>query len=139
MLILKDEVQGLHIVRYLSCAELPVEVRNAMRQAEMLSIEQGYDWYLNLINTVYPGDSGIRIFVLSVDKQIFAVLPVRVVRESGSVVVVALANYYTSLYQPYIAEHATVEVMAALFRAILVDCPNSYKFTFAPLNTQCLG
>lgn len=139
MLILKDETRGFHIERFLCFAELPVDVRNAFRQAETHSIEQGYDWYLNLINTVYPGDSGIRVFVLSVDNQICVVLPVRIVQESGTVVVEALANYYTSLYQPYIAEQATVEDIAVLFRAVLVDCPHAYKFTFAPLNTQCLG
>jgi len=139
VLNLNDENQRLRVNRYLSCTELPQEVCDAMRKAETCSIEQGHDWYLNLVDTVFRGDAGIRIFVLSLPNEILAVFPIRIVPESGRVFVEALANYYTSLYQPYISERATTDRLAVLLRAILNDCPNAYKLTFAPLNTQCVG
>lgn len=139
VLILNEENQVLRVERYVNCAELPQDVRDAMQKAETQSIEQGHDWYLNLVNTVFPDDAGIRIFVLSVPNKILAVLPIRIVPESGRIIVEALANYYTSLYQPYISERATADHLALLLRAILNDCPNAYKLTLAPLNTQCIG
>jgi hypothetical protein len=139
VLILNDENQALQVERYVNCAELPQDVRDAMQKAETHSIEQGHDWYLNLVNTVFHGDAGIRIFVLSVPNEILAVLPIRIVPVQGRETIEALANYYTSLYQPYISERATSARLAVLLRAILNDCPNAYKLTLAPLNTQCVG
>lgn len=137
--MLSNENQSLQVIRYVNCADLPQPVCEAMQKAEAYSIEQGQDWYLNLVNTVFRGDEGIRIFVLSLSNEILAVLPIRIVPESGRLILEALANYYTSLYQPYISERATSAHLAILLRAILDDCPNTYKLNLAPLSTQFAG
>lgn len=131
--------QQLQVESYLNCIELPQDVLDAMQEAETRSIEQGHDWFLNLVDSVFHGDDGIRIFVLRLPNEILAVLPIRIVPDAGRKVIEALANYYTSLYQPYISDTATVECLAVLLRAIISDCPDAYKLTLAPLNAQSVG
>ena len=84
----------------------PNGVQRALSRAEQANIEQGESWLKNLASTVFPGDQGVRIYALYDQENLLALLPVRVTGNDQGRQIEALGNFYTSLYQPFLAETA---------------------------------
>lgn len=86
---------------------LPADVQAFLNEAEKRNLGQGLSWYRNLVAAVYPHDQGLRFYVLRHGGQVRAVVPLRTERHRLGWRATALANYYTSLYEPALAPGVT--------------------------------
>lgn len=139
MAILAQGLKSTTIDVYHDFSELPSDARAAMGVAERLCIQQGFDWYSNLTNTVYQEDTGIRIVVHRDNDGVLAVLPLHISIKKNSASLESLANFYTSLYQPYFSDRMTVEKLISLFHCIISAYPELYRLRLAPLNVDYAG
>ena len=113
-------------------AALAPEVRSFMLAAERGDVEAGPDWYENLIATVFPGDPGIRFYALRDGARVLALLPLRAT--GGRLH--ALANFYTTLYQPLLADGVTPAQLVPLLAAVVAEFPRAATLTLAPMDPQ---
>ena len=124
----------LSVVVYSNFSELPEAVIHAIFQAEVYNVEQGIDWYSNLIETVFSNDQGIRIYALYRGEAVIAMLPVRVRLDEFGKTIEALGNFYTSLYQPYVSNHLSADSMAFMLREIMLLEQSVKYFKFSPMD-----
>ena len=110
---------------------LPEGALLALNRAETYDIEQGRDWLGNLITTVFPDDQGVAFYALFGGDELLALLPVR---HADRGEVLALGNFYTSLYQPYLASGLTVESLARLLEFIKVADGTASAMRYAPMD-----
>lgn len=82
---------------------LPVDVAALFEQAELQDPQFGLAWYRNLATTVFGSHAGLCVHVLRRDGQAIAALPVFASKAGLGHKVVALGNYYTSLFSPALA------------------------------------
>ncbi|WP_153110269.1 GNAT family N-acetyltransferase [Propionivibrio limicola] len=86
------------------------------------SIETSLDWFDLLQKNVFPADAGVRYYLAIRNGEVKALLPVKHAQNGFIASVDALANYYTSLYTPLVAQtidaasnqsiHALIEAAA---------------------------
>ena len=126
--------KALTVAVYAHTSELPEDVQRCLSKAEKRNASFGLAWYRNLVDTVYPDDPGIRIYVLRKEKDVLAVLPLRAERVRGRWQLSALANFYTSLYEPYLATGLKSDELAPLLGAIQRDLPGIASLTMAPMD-----
>ena len=112
---------------------LPESALLALDRAEVYDIEQGKDWLGNLIETVFPEDQGIAFYALFEGDELLALLPVR---HADHGEVLSLGNFYTSLYQPYLASGLKVESLARLLEFIRVSNGTVSAMRFAPMDVD---
>jgi CelD/BcsL family acetyltransferase involved in cellulose biosynthesis len=101
----------------------PREFDDALRalfaQAERVDVEFGAHWYANLVDNVFPApDEAVFYVACSAAGEPRAVLPLRRERSPWGLRLHSLGNYYTSRWQPLLAEGAGVPELAQLLRAI---------------------
>lgn len=118
---------------YRKFALLPEDVLSALDRAETHDIEQGRDWLGNLITTVFPDDQGVAFYALFEGDELLALLPVR---HADRGEVLSLGNFYTSLYQPYLASGLTVESLARLLVFIKDADGNVSVMRYAPMDVD---
>ena len=118
---------------YRKFALLPEDVLLALDRAEAYDIEQGRDWLGNLITTVFPDDQGVALYALFGGDELLALLPVR---HADRGEVLSLGNFYTSLYQPYLASGLTVESLAWLLEHIKVADGTVAAMRYAPMDVD---
>jgi CelD/BcsL family acetyltransferase involved in cellulose biosynthesis len=82
---------------------LPPDVRQFMERAEARNIEFGFDWYRNLVATVFAEHAGVRLYALRRDGKIVAAMPLLAERARFGWRVHSLTNFYTTLYEPVLA------------------------------------
>ena len=119
---------------YRQLALLPQRALSALDRAESSNIEQGKEWLGNLINTVFPDDQHVAFYALYEEEELLALLPVRYVPDRGEIL--SLGNFYTSLYQPYLAAGLTVESLARLLEFIRDSSHTVSAMRFAPLDVD---
>jgi hypothetical protein len=115
-------------------ALLPDSALSALGRAESYDIEQGKEWLGNLIDTVFPGGQDVAFYCLFEREELLALLPVRYVPDHGEIL--SLGNFYTSLYQPYLAAGLTVESLARLLEFIRDSNGTVSAMRFAPLDVD---
>ena len=113
---------------------LPDHVQGFMNHSEIRNIGFGVGWYRNLVKTVYPADSEIRFYALYKNEQIIAVLPLRATRVRAAWRLVALSNFYTTLYEPVLERETKSADLAALLLAIRSDFPGFASLTLSPMD-----
>lgn len=128
-----SESSGLRFEVYRQFGLLPKSVLLALACAESNDVEQGKDWLGNLIDTVFPDDRGIAFYALLECQEVLALLPVR---HADRGEVLSLGNFYTSLYQPYLASGLTVESLARLLEFIRDSEGNVSAMRFAPMDVD---
>ncbi|WP_374661037.1 GNAT family N-acetyltransferase [Inhella sp.] len=106
----------------LRCLSHPREFDAALMalfaQAERADIESGASWYANLVDTVFPTVGEAVFYVLMQNGQPVAVLPLRREPLRMGLMLHSLSNYYSSRWQPLLADGAGVAEMGALLRAL---------------------
>jgi CelD/BcsL family acetyltransferase involved in cellulose biosynthesis len=113
---------------------LPDDVQGFMAKAEKSNVAGGLAWYRNLAGTVYPDHPGLRFYVLRQGAQVVAVLPLRAEQSGGAWQLSALANFYTSLYQPVLDAGLKSVEMVALLSAIQAEFGQLASLTLAPMD-----
>jgi hypothetical protein len=117
-------------------SELPADVRQFMLGAEARNVEFGHDWYLNLVDTVYRDDQGVRCYVLRRDQQVAAVLPLRLEKIALGWRAHSLSNFYTTLFEPVLDPGLKPAELALALRTLAQDFPGLASLQLAPLDFQ---
>jgi CelD/BcsL family acetyltransferase involved in cellulose biosynthesis len=112
---------------------LPADVRQFMERAEARNIAFGYAWYRNLVATVFPEHSGVRLYALRRDGKTVAVVPLRAERARFGWHVHSLSNFYTTLYEPILAPTLKAVSLLPVLAAIRRDFPRMASLTLAPM------
>lgn len=111
-------------------ADLPPAATALMATQSRTDIESSPAWFNNLQSTVYPDDAGVRYYVAHRNGHCTAVLPIRHTKHR----IEALANFYTSLYHPALAENADPDDLAALLRHAAQEQSRANEIRFAPMD-----
>lgn len=125
---------GLAVEVFRQPDALPEDVQSFMTKAEKTNVAGGLAWYRNLAGTVWPAHAGLRFYVLRQGTQVVAVLPLRTEQSGGAWQVSALANFYTSLYQPVLDAGLKAVEMVALLSAIQAEFTPLASLTLAPMD-----
>lgn len=132
-----DEIHDmLNVTVYKHLDEFPSDVRQLFAIGEQESVESSFSWYRNLVNSVYPADDGVHIYVLRKNGRPMAALPVRVKKTSFSQHVESLSNYYTALYAPLIEMGIEVGDMVPLINAVREGHAPLGSLRFAPMDPE---
>lgn len=127
------------VQRYGHPNELPPDAQRLFAECGQHHLESSLEWYRNLVQVVYTGDSGVLIYVALKNGHAVAALPVRVVYGTGRTHLESLSNYYTALYGPLLSSTATHQDLAAILRTIQRDFPSLSSLQFSPLDPQTPG
>lgn len=120
----------VEVSAYRHTDDLPSDAIALMKAQNPTDIESSPGWFSNLQSTVYPDDAGVRYYVAHRHGHCTAVLPVRLTRLRLE----ALANFYTSLYQPALAENAGPDDLAALLRHAVQETGRAHEMRLAPMD-----
>jgi hypothetical protein len=115
---------------------LPVDAQKLLNRGERMHIEFGTAWYRNLVDTVYPGDTAIRIYTLRRGEKTVAVLPLRAQKVLLGWHLHALSSPYTTLYEPVFEPGLKPRELGFLLAAIHRDFPGLASFKLAPMNPK---
>jgi hypothetical protein len=114
-------------------AEPEEGLRQLMDKAAATSLYAGSDWYRVLTSAVFDGRDA-RLYALYRHGRCVAALPVVVNDQREVDGVTSLANYYTPLYAPALAQDVSVAEFSALLRRLRSDVPSASRWTFAPMD-----
>ncbi len=133
-----EGVDLFRIEEYNHPREFPEDVRKLFAEAETVSIEFGTTWYANLVDTVYPVESGVRFYVLRQAEQPVAALPVLLDRAAGGRQVKSPAKPYSALYAFALAPMVKAVDLVPLINAIRESHKPLGSFRFAPMDPESL-
>jgi hypothetical protein len=128
-----------NVVVYKHPDEFPPDVRSLFDHAEQDSVQLSTDWYRNLVDAVYPGDSGVQFFVLRRQGRSIAAMAVRTTNVGFGQQLESLSNYYTSIYSPLLEEGLKGADLAPLINAIKVACTPLGTLRLAPMDPESYG
>jgi hypothetical protein len=114
--------------------ELPADVKQLLEDTKQDNFQGSVPWYKNLVDAVYPKDTGVHIHVLRRGGRPLAVLPIVVTQGKLGRHILALGNYYTSLYAPAIAPDVKYRDFAPLIDAVLQAHAPVASLRFEPLD-----
>ena len=126
----------LHVTVYKHPDEFPSDVKQLFAIGEKESVESSVSWYRNLVNSVYPADDGVHIYVLRKNGHPVVALPVRVKKTPFSQHVESLSNYYTALYAPLIETGVEVRDIVPLISAVRDAHAPLGSLRFAPMDPE---
>lgn len=131
------ERSGTSVETFTHVSDLPADAHALMSLAERRHIEFGADWYANLTDHVYAGESSthqVRFYVLRRQNRTIAVFPT--VTRTGRLGrhVSALSNFYTAIYAPVLAEDIEAEDLLPLTRALGRDGARAATYRFSPMD-----
>lgn len=118
---------------YTQLEELPADTRAFLQAAETRNIGFGLDWYRNLVRTVYPEDTGVRLYELRRGGKPVAVLPLRMERGGFGWRGYSLSNYYTSLYEPVLVPNLKATHLLPLLNRVRTDFASLGSLRLAPM------
>lgn len=113
--------------------ELPADARAFLQEAETRNIEFGFDWYRNLVRTVYPDHQGLRLYTLRSSGKVVALLPMRMERRWFGWRAHSLSNFYTALYEPVLAPNIKPADLLPVLVALRTDFPSLSSLMLAPM------
>jgi CelD/BcsL family acetyltransferase involved in cellulose biosynthesis len=112
---------------------LPADIRQFMERAEARNLGFGFAWYRNLVQTVYPGEHGLRFYTLRRDGKVLAVLPLRAERARIGWRLQSLSNFYTTLYEPVLAPDLKAASLMPLLAAVRAEFRGAGALMLAPM------
>ncbi len=115
---------------------LPIEVEQLFLDAESVNIEFGPTWYKNLVDSVYPTDKGIQIFVLYDDDQPVAAIPTLAAGSAMNKKIASLSNYYSAIYAPVVRPGVKARDLVPLITAMRSSFPFLGSMKFAPMDPE---
>lgn len=118
--------------------QLPVDVQQLFEDTEHDNFQGSVSWYKNLVDAVYPNDSGVHIHVLRRAGRPVAALPIVATQGKLGWHINALGNYYTSLYAPAIAPHVKSRDFAPMLRSILQAHAPVTSLRFEPMDPESM-
>jgi O-antigen/teichoic acid export membrane protein len=92
------------------------------------------EWFANLQQSVFKEDPGIRYAVAQRQDGCTAILPLRYMRQGPIRRIEGLTNFYTSLYEPPLANDAGPDELATLLRAVIREHGGADEMRFAPMD-----
>ena len=101
------------------------------------SIEASVDWFDLLQKNVFPADAGVRYYLATRNGVVTALLPVKQAQSGIITSIEGLANYYTSLYTPLLAESEGTASIKSLIEAAandLIGQSATSVMRFAPMD-----
>ncbi len=120
-------------------SEFPQDVQTLFGAAEIISFDCGPLWYGNLVDTVYPQDTGVRFYVLRRAGQPIVALPILIERHWGGNQAKSLANYYSALFVPALAPKVKDIDLVPLIHAIRDAHAPLSSFRFAPMDPESIA
>ena len=114
----RDQAAGLDSLTLHDLNAVPADVAQLFGQAEAVDPQLGLGWYRNLAGTVFGPPSRPCIHVLRRQGRAVAALPVLENKTRLGCGVLALGNYYTSLFAPALADDVQVPELAQLLRHV---------------------
>lgn len=114
----------------------PPDVKQLFEQGQRQNIEFGAAWYRNLINTVYPDQNGVGIYVLRKKEQPVAMLLVLAHKSARGQTVSSLSNYYSSMYAPLLDPGLKAPNLVPMLSAIKENHQPLRHLRFAPLDPE---
>lgn len=128
-----DLEMSSHVQSYEISDVLPYDIQQLFSTGEREDIEFGLTWYKNLIENVYPAESGVRIYVLRVNGLAMAAMPVHEIKNTFDRKIESLCNYYTTLYAPVIAPGVGAHSLSILISRIVSANVRVSTFRLAPM------
>jgi Acetyltransferase (GNAT) domain len=119
--------------------EFPPDVADLFHSNLVIGFENSPAWLGNLIDTVYPNDPGVSIFVLRKNGSAVASLPLRITKTRFGEKVDSLSNYYTALYAPITLKHTDAADMTALIKAVRISHPHLTRIRLSPMDPAAPG
>jgi CelD/BcsL family acetyltransferase involved in cellulose biosynthesis len=129
----RDRLPDYTVEVYSHPDELPAEARRFLQQAETRNIEFGFDWYCNLVRTVYHDHQGLRLYTLRRGAQLVALLPLRLERSWIGWRAHSLSNFYTTLYEPVLAPNVKGPDLLPLLEKLSADHPGLGSLMLSPM------
>ena len=111
--------------------EFPTDVIQLFAKSEQTNFQLGLPWMLNLVKTVYQEHDGVHLYVLRREGRPTAILPILATKMTIGWQVQALANYYTSFYEPVMEKEADI---SPLIQAVLKAHAPVVSLRFSPMN-----
>lgn len=120
----------IEVAAYRSIDDLPRAATDLMAAQSQNDIEASPGWFRNLQSTVFPDDPGVRYWLVRRDGDYLAILPIRYAKQR----IEALANFYTSLYQPAFAKKIGFDDLAVLLHRAAREQGGTHEMRFAPMD-----
>ncbi|MGM9479725.1 GNAT family N-acetyltransferase [Roseateles sp. NT4] len=130
------ERSGASVERFSHPRELPEDALALMRQREHAYVEFGGDWFGLLTDTVFKDASQAALYVLRRQGRTLAVLPIGIQQGATGLEVGALANYYTTLYAPALADDLAAEDLLPLLHVLRREQRGTPAYRFWPMDPQ---
>lgn len=118
---------------------LPSGARRLMGREERRNMGFGFDWFANLVATVFTNDPGVRFYTLEIGDAVRAVVPMRAAKIWLGWRLTALSNFYTTLYEPMLDTGVKAVELTSLFRALRREFPGLASVTFGPMDRTSHG
>lgn len=118
---------------------LPADVNQLLVDTEQDNFQSSVSWYKNLVDTVFPEDPSVHIYVLRRGGRPIAALPIVATKGKLGWHIQALGNYYTSLYAPAIAPELKYRDLAQLLSGVLKAHAPVASMQFAPMDPQSMA
>ena len=119
--------------------ELPADTVELLNLQARQDLQFSHPWLANLARTVFPDNSGIRIYVLRGAGQPLAVLPMLLKARGWGQELHALGNFYTSLYSPALSFRLQPAGLAVMLDAIRASVPRLRAIHLAPMDPDASG
>ena len=100
------------------------------------NIETSIDWFDLLQKQVYPDDSGVRYYFVSLAERPSTILPLRLTTKGAVKTIESLGNYYTSLYSPLLGEESDLRALGPMLASAARDHDDAHVMRFAPMDTE---
>ncbi|KQW42208.1 hypothetical protein ASD88_21845 [Pelomonas sp. Root662] len=127
---------GAVVERFNHPREMPNDALALLGQREQAYVEFGADWFGLLADTVFRDAAQSAFYVLRRQGRALAVLPIGVQKGDTGLEVGALANYYTTLYAPALADDLTPEDLLPLMLALRKGHRGAPAYRFWPMDPK---
>lgn len=117
---------------------LPTDVQQLFKDTEHDNFQCDLQWYRNLVDAVYPKDTGVHIYVLRRGGKPIAALPIVATKGKLGCHIHALGNYYTSLYAPAIVPLVKYRDFAPLLASVMQAHAPVASMRFEPMNPESI-
>ncbi|MGQ3050465.1 MAG: GNAT family N-acetyltransferase [Roseateles sp.] len=127
---------GAVVERFSHPREMPNDALALLGQREQAYVEFGADWFGLLADTVFRDAAQAAFYVLRRQGRVLAVLPIGIQPGDTGVEVGALANYYTTLYAPALADDLAPEDLLPLMLALRQGQRGAPAYRFWPMDPK---
>lgn len=122
------------VERHSGLEGLQHDLRQAFDRAEQAGFQAGLEWYQLQCATAIEGDERAHLHVLRRDGKLKAALPMLSKGPGDGSELRALANFYTTRFDPPLANDVEIEDLADLLRDLRIQAPRASRIEIAPLD-----